>query len=214
MARARDSAAVSRARAPKRTVLLRLPGDRCARCSSTPAGQPIVGAKVWTATRVQGADWQITGQPHTTSKTGKVAFRLPARTPSREVNLVYFPFSDSHEQAVGRPVSLKVRCGVGLSVDHGQRSATVSACVSRAASRRRCRARGVTASLQVKLGSRYRTFRQVRLRPATDGRFRTTYRFTSTARPTRYRFRLLVLKQAGLPYERGVSPTRTVIVSP
>jgi hypothetical protein len=75
-------------------------------------------------------------------------------------------------------------------------------------------ARGVTASLQVKLGSRYRTFRQVRLRPARGGRFSTTYRFTSTTRPTRYRFRLLVLKQAGLPFERGVSPTRTVIVSP
>ena len=180
---------------------------------STPGGQPIADAKVWTASRVQGSDWQITGQPHTTTKTGKVAFRLPARTPSREVNLVYFPFSDSHDQAVGRPVRLEVRCGVGLSVDRGS-----------ARNGQRVRfaggveaplpARGVTASLQVKLGSRYRTFRQVRLRPATDGRFSTRYRFTSTSRPTRYRFRLLVLKQAGLPYERGVSPTRTVIVTP
>ena len=180
---------------------------------STPAGQPIAGAKVWTASRVQGSDWQITGQPHITTKTGKVAFRLPARTPSRDVNLVYFPFSDSHDQAVGRPVSLKVRCGVGLSVDHdsarnGQRVRFAGGVEPQLPGR------GVTASLQVKLGSRYRTFRQVRLRPATEGRFRTTYRFRSTTRPTRYRFRLLVLKQAGLPYERGVSPTRTVIVSP
>ena len=180
---------------------------------STPADQPIIGAKVWTALRVQGADWQITGQPHITTKTGKVAFRLPARSPSREVNLVYFPFSDSHDQAVGRPVSLKVRCGVGLSVDHdsarnGQRVRFAGGVEPQLPGR------GVTASLQVKLGSRYRTFRQVRLRPATEGRFRTRYRFTSTTRPTRYRFRLLVLKQAGLPYERGVSPTRTVIVTP
>ena len=180
---------------------------------STPAGQPITGATVWTASRVQGADWQITGRPHTTTKTGKVAFRLPARSPSREVNLVYFPFSDSHDQAVGQPVRLKVRCGVGLSVDHdsarnGQRVRFAGGVAGRLPDR------GVTASLQVKLGSRYRTFRQLRLRPASGGRFRTTYRFTSTTRPTRYRFRLLVLKQAGLPYERGVSPTRTVIVTP
>ena len=141
-------------------------------------------------------------------------FRLPARAPSREINLVYFPFSDSHEQAVGRPVRLNVRCGVRLSVDRAQRSQRPARALHGRRSRRRCRARGVTASLQVKLGRRYRTFRQVRLRPASDGRFRTTYRFTATARPTRYRFRLLVLKQAGLPYERGSSPTRTVTVTP
>jgi hypothetical protein len=55
---------------------------------TSPAGDAIVGAKVWTATRPEGSDWQITGQPHTTSKTGRVAFRLPPHAPSRQINVV------------------------------------------------------------------------------------------------------------------------------
>jgi hypothetical protein len=174
---------------------------------------PITGATVWTAVRNSGSDWQITGQPHTTSRTGRIAFRLPAGAPSREVNLVYFPYSDSHEQAVGRPARLDVRCGVRLSVDrttvrNGQRVRF------RGAIEGGLPRRGVIASLQVKLGSRYRTFRQVRPRPGSNGAFRTAYRFTATTRPTRYRFRVLVPRQAGLPYARGTSPTRTVTVVP
>ena len=180
---------------------------------ATSAGDAIAGAKVWTATRTEGSDWQITGQPHTTGETGRVAFRLPPHAPSRQINVVYFPYSDSHEQAVGRPVKLNVRCGVRLSVDrvslrNGQRvrfTGGLEGTVPRG---------GVTASLQVKLGRHYRTFRQLRLRPSSGGRLRTSYRFTATARPTRYRFRLLILKQAGLHYERGTSPTRTVTVVP
>ena len=180
---------------------------------TTSAGDAIAGAKVWTATRAEGSDWQITGQPHTTSKTGRVAFRLPPHAPTRQINVVYFPYSDSHEQALGRPVRLNVRCGVRLSVDraslrNGQRvrfTGELEGTVPRG---------GVTASLQVKLGRHYRTFRQLRLRPSSGGRLRTSYRFTATARPTRYRFRLLILKQAGLHYERGTSPTRTVTVVP
>jgi hypothetical protein len=174
---------------------------------------PITGATVWTAVRNRGSDWQITGQPHATSKTGRIAFRLPAGAPSREVNLVYFPYSDSHEQAVGRPARLDVRCGVRLSVDratvrNGQRirfRGAIEGVLPR---------RGVIASLQVKLGSRYRTFRQVRPRHGSNGGFQTAYRFTATTRPTRYRFRVLVPRQAGLPYARGTSPTRTVTVVP
>jgi hypothetical protein len=180
---------------------------------TTAAGDAIAGATVWTATRPEGSDWQITGQPHTTSRTGRVAFRLPARAPSRELNLVYFPHSDSHEQAVGQPVKLKVRCGARLSVDRDRlrngHSVRFRGGLAGAVPRR-----GVTASLQVRLGRHYRTFRQVRLRRSSGGRFRTSYRFTATTRPTRYRFRLLVLKQAGLPYERGTSPVRTVTVFP
>jgi hypothetical protein len=196
----------------KRTVTFSSRATLRARLS-TSAGQPISGAQVWTASRVEGSDWQITGRPHTTGKTGRVGFRLRARGPSRELNLVYFPYSDSHEQVVGRPIKLNVRCGVRLSVDrhdvrNGQRvrfAGGLEAPLPR---------RGATASLQVKLGRRYHTFRQVRLRRSSDGRFRTSYRFTATARPTRYRFRLLVLKQAGLPYERGTSTTQTVTVIP
>ena len=58
--------------------LIRLQGDARALLSSA-AGQPIGGAKVWTASRVKALDWQITGKPQTTSRTRKVALRLPAR---------------------------------------------------------------------------------------------------------------------------------------
>jgi hypothetical protein len=180
---------------------------------SLPDGEPVSGAQVWTAVRIEGSDWQIVGPPHTTSKSGRLGFRLPARAPSRQLNLVYFPYSDSHEQAVGRPVKLNVRCGARLSVDrtsvrNGQRvrfTGGLQGALPRG---------GVTASLQVKLGRRYRTFRQVRLRRSSGGRFGTSYRFTATTRPTRYRFRLLILKQAGLHYARGTSKPRTVTVIP
>jgi hypothetical protein len=74
--------------------------------------------------------------------------------------------------------------------------------------------RGVVGSLQAKVRGRYRTFRQVRLRASSGGRFTAAYRFTATLRPTRYHFRLVVLRQAGLPYDRGASPVRTVLVVP
>src|SRR5206468_3073072 len=63
------------------------------------ARHPIAAAQVWMATRIDGSDWQLIGPPHTTGKDGRLGFRLPGETPSRQVNLVYFPFSDSHEQA-------------------------------------------------------------------------------------------------------------------
>ena len=73
---------------------------------------------------------------------------------------------------------------------------------------------GATASLQVKLGRRYRTFRALRVTSIGGGRFDTSYRFTSTSHATRYRFRVLVSQQAGLPYERGTSSVASVVVRP
>ena len=177
------------------------------------ARRPIAGAKVWIASRIDGRDWQITGRPRTTGRTGRLGVRLPARTPSRQINVVYFPFSDSHEQAVGRPVRLKVRAGATLVVSrhevrNGQRVRFRGHIAGPLAPG------GVTASLQVKLGHRYRTFRALRVTSVGRGRFATTYRFSSTSRPTRYRFRVLVSRQAGLPYERGTSRVTSIVVRP
>jgi hypothetical protein len=41
-----------------------------------------------------------------------------------------------------------------------------------------------------------------------------SYRFERTTGPTRYRFRLKVVRQAGLPYHGGVSPVVSVLVRP
>jgi hypothetical protein len=177
------------------------------------AGEPIVGARLWTAARESRRDWEITGPSHVTSTSGRVGFRLPSSTPSRQLNLLYFPYSDTHDQTVGRPVVLRVRAGVHLNVDTG---------AVRNGQRIRFSGRidgldpgaGVTASLQVKQRSRYRTFRQISARAADGGRFFTAYRFVATARVTRYRFRVVVLKQAGLRFEGGVSRVRTVLVQP
>ena len=219
-ARASSSGAASTASHRKRVT--RAASQRTVGFSSRPtlravltdtARRPIAGAHVFVATRPKGQDWQITGPPLTTSRTGRIGLRLPARSPSRQVNLVYFPFSDSHEQAVGRPAELKVRAGVALSISrrrvrNGQRvnfNGRVAGPLAR---------RGVAVSLQVKLGRRYRTFRAIRVTASDRGRFSTAYRFTTTSRTTRYSFRALVTRQAGMPYERGVSPTRTVVVTP
>lgn len=175
------------------------------------SGQPVSHAAIWTASRIQGAEWRISGKPHMTSGRGRIGFRLPAGVPSREVNLVYFPFSDTHDQVVGRPVVLKVRAGLSLRTDkrivrNGQRVTFVGRVAGRIP------ARGATIALQAKVGHRFRTFRQVRVTRTSGGRFATRYRFTATTRTTRYRFRALLLKQAGLPYETGTSKVTTVVV--
>ena len=209
--RTRASGAASRGPPPKRTVSFSSRATLRARLSSA-AGQPISGAKVWTATRAEGSDWQITGQPQTTSKTGSVGFRLPASGPSREINLVYFPFSDSHEQAVGRPIKLNVRCGVRLSVDR-QTFAMASACASRVGWRA-----GAAARRDREPSSQARA-PVPHLPPsphAPQPRTAASARPTGSPRPPAHPLPLppAVLKQAGLPYERGSSPTRTVTVTP
>jgi hypothetical protein len=198
--------------AAARTVAFRSRPTLRARLTDA-SGRPITGAALWMATRDRGEDWRISGPPHMTSKTGRIGLRLPAGHPSRMVNLVYFPFSDSHKQTVGRPVRLGVRAGVRLSVSRSRiRNGQRLTFTGRVAGLRA--GRGVLASLQAKVRGSYRSFRQVRVLPAAEWGFRTTYRFTRTGRATRYRFRLAVLKQAGMPYEAGFSPVRTVIVTP
>ena len=177
------------------------------------ARRPIAGAKVWVASRVDGQEWQIAGPARTTGRTGRIGLRVRSRFPSRQVNVVYFPFSDSHEQVVGRPVKLNVRAGITLSVNrhrarNGQRVRFVGHVAGPLAPG------GVTVSLQVRFGHEYRTFRALRATAPERGAFRTTYRFTATKRPTRYRFRALVSRQPGLPYSRGTSQVSSVVVTP
>jgi hypothetical protein len=173
--------------------------------------RPIANAAVWTASRIQGAEWRISGRPRMTSRRGRIGFHLPSNAPSRQVNLVYFPYSDSHDEVVGRPVVLKVRAGVSLRTDRRiVRNGQPVTFLGRVAGP--IPAGGATVALQAKVGRRFRTFRQVRVTAASTGRFATRYRFTATTRTTRYRFRAVVLKQAGLPYETGSSRVATVVV--
>jgi hypothetical protein len=75
-------------------------------------------------------------------------------------------------------------------------------------------AQGIAVTLQAKVGRHYRSFRQLRASSGTAGRIRTAYRFERTTGPVRYRFRLKVVRQAGLPFQGGASPVVTVFVRP
>jgi hypothetical protein len=175
--------------------------------------RPIAHARVWLAARNEGGEWRITGQPLLTSRTGRIGFRLLPGLPSRGVSLVYFPYSDSHEQVVGQPLALKVRAGAVLHIDkrvvrNRQRvifSGRIEGTIP---------AGGLSISLQARVGNSYRSFRQLRVTPDSRGRFTTSYRFTATRLTTRYRFRVFVLKQSGMPFENGSSAVRTVLVRP
>ncbi|MDX6697738.1 MAG: hypothetical protein QOE65_1135 [Solirubrobacteraceae bacterium] len=200
------------ARAGTRTVRFRARPTVRAQLSDAQQ-RPIANAQVWLATRTEGGEWRIEGQPLLTSRTGRVGFRLTEGLPSRAVNLVYFPYSDSHEQAVGRPLALNVRAGAILHTDRrvvrNRQRVTFSGSVEGSIP-----AGGLSISLQARVGHRYRSFRQLRVTPESRGRFTTGYRFTATTRTTRYRFRVFVLKQSGMPFANGSSAVRTVLVRP
>jgi hypothetical protein len=140
-------------------------------------------------------------------------YRPAARQSNRDLRVVYFPFSDSHEYVASTPLTLKVEAGLTLRVSrhalrNGQRltfSGRVLGQVPQA---------GVAVTLQAKVGRHYQSFRQLRASARTGGRLRTVYRFQRTTTAVRYRFRLKLVRQAGLPYQGGVSPTVDVLVRP
>jgi hypothetical protein len=126
---------------------------------------------------------------------------------------VYFPFSDSHENVSSEPLTMRVRAGLTLHVDrprlrNGQRVIFTGRVLGALP------AEGIAVTLQAKLGRHYRSFRQLRASSRTDGRIRTAYRFERTTGPVRYRFRLKVVRQAGLPFQSGESPVASVSVRP
>jgi hypothetical protein len=179
---------------------------------TTPSGEPIAHATVFVGQQPEGQQWRIDGTARTDTKGGFV-YRSPARRPNRQLRAVYFPFSDSNENVASGVLKLGVRAGLTLHVNrhrlhNGDRlvfSGRVLGPVPTA---------GVAVTLQAKVGRHYRSFRQLRATSRTNGRLRTVYRFERTTQPARYRFRLKLVRQAGLPFQSGVSPVASVSVSP
>jgi hypothetical protein len=164
------------------------------------------------AQQPEGRDWRLDGTVQTDSG-GRFSYRPGARQPNRQLRFVYFPFSDSHENAVSRPLALKVRAGVTLQVgDHSLRNRQRLTFSGRVLGQ--LPQAGVAVALQAKVGRHYRSFRQLRASSRTGGRFRTVYRFERTTSPARYRFRAKLVRQAGLPYQGGVSVVVRVVVRP
>jgi hypothetical protein len=179
---------------------------------TAPSGEPISGATVFVGQQPEGQDWRLDGSVRTNGR-GEFRYRPPARKSNRRLRAVYFPFSDSHESAVSRALTLGVRAGMTLQVNrhrlrNGERLVFTGRVLGPVP------AAGVAVTLQAKVGRHYRSFRQLRATSATKGRIHTVYRFERTTRPARYRFRLKVVRQAGLPFQSGVSPVVRVSVTP
>jgi hypothetical protein len=179
---------------------------------AAPSGEPISSATVFIGQQPEGQQWRLDGSVRTNAR-GEFRYRPPARQSNRRLRAVYFPFSDSHESAASRALTLAVRAGMTLQVNrhrlrNGERlvfSGRILGPVPAA---------GVAVTLQAKVGRHYRSFRQLRATSATKGRIHTVYRFERTTQPARYRFRLKIVRQAGLPFQSGVSPVVRVSVSP
>jgi hypothetical protein len=179
---------------------------------TAPSGEPIANATVFVGQQPEGQQWRLDGAVRTDS-AGRFTYRPPARQSNRDLRIVYFPFSDSHEYVASGPLTLKVEAGLTLRVSrralrNGQRlvfSGRVLGGVPPA---------GVAVTLQARVGRHYRSFRQLRASSRTKGRLRTAYRFERTTQTVRYRFRLKLVRQAGLPYQGGASPTVDVLVRP
>jgi hypothetical protein len=177
----------------------------------TPSGEPISQATVF-GQQPEGEQWRLDGTVRTDAK-GRFAYRPPARRPNRRLRAVYFPFSDSNENVASGVLKLGVRAGMTLHVNrHRLRNGDRLVFTGRVLGP--VPAAGVAVTLQAKVGDNYRSFRQVRAARRTNGRIRTVYRFERTTRPARYRFRLKLVRQAGLPFQSGVSPVVGVEVRP
>jgi len=179
---------------------------------AAPSGEPISGATVFIGQQPEGQQWRLDGSARTNAR-GEFRYRPPARQSNRRLRAVYFPFSDSHESAASRALTLAVRAGMTLQVNrhrlrNGERLVFSGRILGPVPSA------GVAVTLQAKVGRHYRSFRQLRATSATKGRIHTVYRFERTTRPARYRFRLKIVRQAGLPFQSGVSPVVRVSVSP
>jgi hypothetical protein len=173
-------------------------------------GQPIADAVVQRAVQEARGEWRLEGQTKT-APDGTFTLLTVRQRPSRTMKFVYFPFSDSHAYSVSNELELRVRAGVQLRATprrlrNGQKVRFLGRVFGTLPPG------GVTAALQVKNGHRYQTFRQLRVDPAKGGVVRTAYRFRATTATTRYRFRLLIVRQAGLVFERGASPAVSVVV--
>lgn len=178
---------------------------------TTPTGVAIVGARVWRAISVAGGPWRIAGQPLVTSKTGRVSVKIAARSPSRRIQLVYFPSTDSNVSSRSRSAALAVRAPLSLSLARRDvpRGGRISM-TARLLAGRRAR-RSVLGVLQVRKPSGWETVRQLRFTAARGGRgvARVALRLRT---PAAYRFRVSVSAQSSLRYTRGVSAPRVLRV--
>lgn len=179
---------------------------------TTLSGLPIRGARVWLATAAQKGAWEISGRPLVTSDSGSISGRLPPGQPSRDVRLVYFPYSDSSENSQSPSVKLKVRGATTIRTDQaGYRNGETMRFSGRIATLPIARRKAVY--LQVIVRGSWRTFDTTRA--DSRGRWGLRYRFTATRQPTVYRFRAVVpAEEQPVSWATGYSRALRVLVAP
>ncbi len=177
----------------------------------TAGKKPVARARVWLASRTRGGQWRISRKPLISSRGGVVSARLSARSPSRQVRLVYFPFSDSNnaERSPGR--DLRVQATTTIQTDQGgYRNGDALTFTGQIVRKHLIANKSVY--LQAMVRGRWRTFATTEA--DAWGRWRMTHRFEATRRPTRYMFRAVVPSQTGYSWATGHSRSVRVLVTP
>jgi len=168
------------------------------------------------ATYAPGSSLGPIGRTVTTDAGGRISLRLPAG-PSREVSISYAG-TRRYQAAAPRSLRLTVAGYARLGALPRRVTAGRKVLFRGSVGTRGARlARGKLVELQVKGGGirRYRTIRQA-FRTDPRGRWSLRYGFDRFyERPTRFRFRLKVSREAGWPYlAPSVSRARTLQVVP
>jgi hypothetical protein len=161
---------------------------------------PLASAQIEVASRplMRNAVFAPTA-PAVTDANGHFTVAVPPGT-SRTLRLRYASSEVSAEVVIPAPVKLKVSPGKtrnGKSVRFRGSIPGTDA--------------GTRVELQARSGRRWVPFRTATL---TNGRFSARYKFTSTTRTQRYKFRAVVRKDPNFPYAAGHSPAVSVLVRP
>lgn len=186
-----------------------IPADRPATLSGTLTatdGSPIVGARVCVATRVARGDAveHVVATPRTEAG-GNFSARLDPG-PTRDVRVAHWPDAETVSE---RYLRLRVRARPRLRVTptrtlrNGEEARFVVRLHGPEAGSRQ-------VQLEARSGRRWVLVRSHRASPR--GIWRDSYRFGSTTGTRTYRFRAVVPRQRGYPYERGASVVRRVRV--
>ena len=69
--------------------------------------------------QVAGGQWRISGKPLITSRSGDLSARLPARSPSRKIRLIYFPYTDANDSVGSAERDLRVHATTTIQSDQG-----------------------------------------------------------------------------------------------
>ena len=209
--RARDA----RGRLRYRTVLRTSPRARYGRTIpltgrlTMPGGNPLAGAEVevWERIRLAAAGWRRVSALRTT-RTGRFHFKA-LRGPSRTLKFRY------PGTATIRSRTTQVELGVrAVTSFRANRTRVVNGEEIRFRGRLKGRQQGETGKLlhlQVFTRGRWSTFATPRADRVT-GRWSEPYRFSATRGLVRYRFRVLIPREASFPYDTGTSRSVRVTV--